>query len=57
MKWKWELSGSKAGRTQVPLGLKDVLPSSLEDMCIRDDCISHTGNVFDEERTIEDVQC
>ena len=39
------------------LGLKDVLPFSLEDMCIRDDCISHTGNVFCEERTIEEVQC
>jgi hypothetical protein len=39
------------------LGLKDVLPVSLADMCIRDDCISHTGNVFDEERTIEEVQC
>jgi hypothetical protein len=39
------------------LGLKDVLPFSLEDMCIRDDCISHTGNVFDEERTIEEVRC
>jgi hypothetical protein len=39
------------------LGLKDVLPFSLEDICIRDDCISHTGNVFDEERIIEEVQC
>jgi hypothetical protein len=39
------------------LGLKDVLPSSLEDMCIRDDCISHEGNVFYEERTTEEVQC
>jgi hypothetical protein len=39
------------------LGLKDVLPFSLEDMCIRDDCISHTGNVFEEERTIEEVHC
>jgi hypothetical protein len=38
------------------LKLKDVLPSSLEDICIRDDCISHTGNVFDEERMIEEVQ-
>ncbi|KAF9694591.1 hypothetical protein EKO04_007318 [Ascochyta lentis] len=39
------------------LGLKDVLPLSLEDLCIRDDCISHTGNVFHEERTIEELQC
>jgi hypothetical protein len=39
------------------LGLKDVLPPNLEDMCIRDDCISHTGNVFCEERTIKEVQC
>jgi len=39
------------------LGLKDVLPFSLEDICIRDDCVSHTGNVFCEKRTIEEVQC
>jgi hypothetical protein len=39
------------------LVLKDVLPFSLEDMCIRDDCISHTGNVFDEKRTTEEIQC
>ena len=27
------------------LGLKDVLPFTLEDMCIRDEYISYTGNV------------
>lgn len=39
------------------LGLKDALPFSLEDLCIRDDCNSQTGNAFDEERTIEEIRC
>ncbi|KAJ8118850.1 hypothetical protein OPT61_g236 [Boeremia exigua] len=38
------------------LSLNDGLPSSLRDMCIRDDCVSHAGNVFDEERTVEELR-
>ena len=37
------------------IGLKDVSPFSLENMCIRDGCISETGSLFpDEERTTEE---
>lgn len=38
------------------LGLKDVLPYSPKDMCIRDDCFSHPGNVYSEERIVEEIQ-
>lgn len=38
------------------LGLEDVLPSSLEELCLTDDCIHYYKMIWDEERTIEEVR-
>jgi hypothetical protein len=36
--------------------LKDVLPYTLEDFCIRDDFVDSDGNAFDEFQTVEEIQ-
>ena len=42
-------------RDDVGLGLEDVLPSGLEEICVRDDCMRDWGMRWEDEETIEEV--